>query len=156
MRARDCRAAFAGEDALCLDHGVEGSFCGSSCEPWDPRCPEGFTCEELSTGAGALVGQCVPEGEGLCACEAPARERRLETHCIAVTPQGACPGVRSCGPEGLGSCEVSVSDHSECADLCTEERCEARGDCARHVREGWCMIGGACFPSGSARTSIGP
>jgi hypothetical protein len=142
----DCRPPLSEGDSYCLDHGVEGRFCASPCEPTRGGCPNDYTCKEvLPLGSAETVWQCVPS-TGPCTCDAPSRAQALETDCFARVERGYCPGVRSCGPEGLSECAPNTNAPS-CPGSCTARGCDEEPGCEPEVLPGWCLVEGACYPA---------
>ncbi len=81
-----------------------GTFCAAPCAT-DGDCPASYACRVVARAAGGTARQCVPSG-GVCPCDKPARAKRAATTCWTASEDGArwCPGVRSCGPDGLSAC----------------------------------------------------
>jgi len=141
----DCRPPVSAGDSYCVDQGVEGRFCATSCDPDEEDCPPDHACEEvLPEGATEPVWQCVPS-EGTCTCDAQSRAQGLETSCFARVERGYCPGTRRCTPEGLSECAPDTNAPS-CPGACTARGCENEPDCEPEVLQGWCLIEGACYP----------
>ncbi|MCO4760524.1 MAG: thrombospondin type 3 repeat-containing protein [Myxococcales bacterium] len=92
-----------------------GSFCGSGCEAAGD-CPKGFTCDDK---------HCIPTA-GECLCSAYATHAKAETLCKVINAQGACPGTRACGDNGLPACGGTTPT----AELCdgTDNDCDGATD----------------------------
>lgn len=79
----------------CVPDGAAGSFCASACDAASP-CASGYRCE---------LGRC--RRDGPCQCNAWGIALGAETEC-AAGPDGACPGLRGCGRDGLSACVASA------------------------------------------------
>ena len=99
---------------LCLPMGAgTRSYCALDCSA-SGLCPEGFTCENVSSGAGDLVArQCLPKG-GTCSCEAANAGARRP--CVkAVLDLGACFGEEVCDAvEGWIGCNAPTPQPELC------------------------------------------
>jgi hypothetical protein len=123
----DCKSV-GGQDDVCLAYGGEGSFCGSGCDPADPKgtgCPWGFSCEEAVTVDGVGTFQCVAE-TGSCPCTAKSVERSLWTPCAVENEFGSCVGKRFCTVDGLSDCDASVPAAEGCNGL--DDDCDGEAD----------------------------
>ena len=153
----DCNDGDPQAPDACLDYGAEGSFCGLNCGPAGHSCPEGYACEEIPGLPGTFAQQCVRAAAGgICECSAVSEDLGLATDCLVVGDAGACPGVRACGPEGLGPCEGPEAQPETCngadddcdgqtdegvpSDACTIESAwgECSGQSACAAGEGYC------------------
>jgi hypothetical protein len=156
--------------SACVDRGAEGRFCGVACTT-AADCPGGYACEKQTSVEGAIVSQCVPVGGAACTCNSSAIQHKASTPCWLETKNavgevvGKCPGVRSCGPEGLSACLAAAptaescngldddcdgaTDEGTCVDgnPCTEDSCGGTGGCSHAKLEGT-----PCDADGSACT----
>ncbi len=111
--------SIAGNEDLCVDYGVEGSFCGGLCalgEGDGPTCPPGFVCQESITVDGLEATQCVPES-GTCTCTPKSVELQLWTGCKETNEFGTCDGKRVCAEEGLSPCDALEPQEEVCNGL---------------------------------------
>ncbi len=92
-----------------------GSFCATACAV-AADCPKGFTCADK---------QCVPTA-GECLCSAWAIHVKAATQCLVKNSEGACPGTRACGENGLPACGGAAPT----AELCDgkDNNCDGQTD----------------------------
>ena len=119
----DCQAATGVED-VCVAYGNGGSFCGADCSTTGV-CPEGYVCQAAVTVEGGQVTQCMPM-EGECTCSAKAVKLGLTTPCLVENEFGVCPGLRTCGEEGLADCDALVPALEECNGV--DDDCDGQTD----------------------------
>lgn len=161
-----------GADDVCVDYGVEGSFCGGACEfGGDEECPWGFACKEVQSVEGVPLHQCVSD-TGLCPCTGKSVALGLSTPCVVENDWGSCLGMRFCAAGGLTECDAVQPGKEVCNGLdddcdgdtdepdevqgnlinlcddgnpCTTDLCNGEADCDHEVLEaGECMDGDAC------------
>ena len=159
----DCKGAVGAED-VCVDYGVEGSFCGGTCKIADSNaeCPWGFTCRETNTVDDIPTTQCVADA-GVCPCTDRSVELALWTPCEVDNQWGTCTGKRVCTTEGLAACDATVPAAESCNGLdddcngltdedtcddgnpCTTDSCNGEEGCQYvALTEGECMDGDTC------------
>ncbi len=107
----DCKSPGGSED-VCVDYGVEGSFCGGKCAT-DGDCPWGFSCAEAVTVDGIAAKQCVADA-GVCPCTSKAVDLGLSTPCAVANEFGTCAGKRFCTDQGLTDCDAAAPSIEEC------------------------------------------
>ncbi len=90
----------------------EGSFCGGACDEME-TCPDGYSCEEVTSVEGVVLPQCVPDA-GVCACTDKAIDAGLTTPCAVENEAGTCEGVRACTEEGLVGCDSMEPSAETC------------------------------------------
>jgi hypothetical protein len=81
----DCATA-GNLDAVCVDMGDLGAFCGSSCAT-SGDCPSGYDCSDATDVNGAKTKQCVSQSAS-CACNARAIAKELSTKCSMSSGDG--------------------------------------------------------------------
>ncbi len=86
-------------DAICIDRGDAGAFCGATCAK-DSDCPADYGCQDVKDVQGQTTRQCVYLPSD-CICTRAAREAKRSTWCKRNTPKGICLGARSCMIEGM-------------------------------------------------------
>jgi hypothetical protein len=99
----------------CLPYGVDGSFCGVSCQA-DGNCPEDFTCLEVGEGASA-TRQCVPDGGAACPCTDKFVQQGNLTECRKVNEFGTCKADRTCDqdcPAPVPAAETCNRNDDDC------------------------------------------
>lgn len=153
----DCNAQWS-VAAECVDAGTAGSFCATSCNVLSD-CPQGASCVDVP-GKGKL---CTPTGGmGACTCSDWAKDNAASTQCDVLEGTQACPGVRSCGAEGLSACTKldgepcadagckEAKDGSACddGDPCTQSECKA-GVCSATTNFCQCQQSSDCADDGN-------
>ncbi len=152
--SKDCKSLGI-KDAACVDQGSDGAFCGTGCKS-DEQCLEGYHCKAVTTIEGASANMCVPKPAddkatwGTCACSKTATDAKLATACFVEHHSddgqlvGKCPGLRTCGEDGLSACtapplEVEICDgkDNDCDGKIDEGTCDDGKDCTQ----------GACDPA---------
>ncbi|MSP93099.1 MAG: hypothetical protein EXR79_15085, partial [Myxococcales bacterium] len=111
---------------LCVDQGPLGRFCGAPCTV-EADCPDGYACAVSQSPEGPKALQCVKKAGaassdafGTCSCWQASKQAGAATECwsaqvdLAAKTVGKCPGLRTCGPTGLGACVLVAPK----ADLC--------------------------------------
>jgi len=102
----DCADLYFEQGERCVTYGNSGSFCGVGC---GEACPDGTHCEDSVDVEGVAVMQCVTDS-GECECSALAIQQGAITVCSAPGREASCPGVRTCGPEGLTPCDATTNE----------------------------------------------
>jgi hypothetical protein len=123
-----CESAGGAED-VCLDYGIEGSFCGGGCAA-DEDCPWGFLCQEADSIDGVTLKQCVAES-GVCPCSQKSVELGLSTPCAVTSEFGSCSGKRVCTEDGLSDCDALVPGLEVCNGI--DDNCDDDVDEASFV-----------------------
>ncbi len=156
----DCESAVGTKD-VCVDYGVEGSFCGGSCVV-DEDCPFGFACADGLTIDDIETRQCTST-TGVCPCTPSSVALALWTGCEITNEFGTCQGKRVCTEAGLTDCDAAppeaevcnglddncdgTIDESTCDDVnsCTEDSCAGESGCVNApLDEGECIDGDTC------------
>ncbi len=156
----DCDGAGGTED-VCVDYGLEGSFCGGACTA-DEDCPWGFSCLTTVTVDGVSTSQCVADA-GVCPCTDTSVALGLWTPCQQSNEFGECEGKRVCAADGLLDCDAAIPaaeacngiddncdgdiDEDTCDDdnACTEDQCDGDNGCLyTPLTEGECLDGDSC------------
>ncbi len=156
----DCDGAGGTED-VCVNYGIEGSFCGGACAA-DDDCPWGFSCQTTFTVDGVTTSQCVADA-GICPCTDTSVSLGLWTPCQQTNDFGECQGKRVCAADGLLDCDATVPaaevcnglddncdgdvDEDTCDDEnpCTEDQCDGENGCLHSpLTQGECLDGDAC------------
>ncbi len=153
-------------DAVCVDQGASGAFCGASCTI-DSDCPNdgvAYICAEATAIEGPTVKQCVRAAEngaafGLCPCSPWAAALLRSTWCKTVS---GCTGARFCTGGGLGDCEGPVASDEVCngqdddcdgavdeftcddTNVCTNDSCSAHQGCIHEPTASACNDGSQC------------
>ncbi len=170
----DCKAVGHG-DAVCVDHGNAGSFCGAACSE-DEDCGAGFACKEAADVNGKKSKQCVVT-EGVCTCSPAAIAAQASTSCLVVAGEAKCAGKRTCldkghpdapAAGGLSACmapkpEPEVCDGADndcdgeadegtCDDdnVCTSDSCGGAAGCQHSNKEGGCNADDSACTEGDA------
>ncbi len=136
----DC--ATVGIDALCLDYGALGSYCGSPCTA-DSDCPTTYECvtvaaggssakqcklkPKVSPGSGAscpatpcakgetcLDGTCQSVAPSQCGCSQWAVQYGKSTQCSVTNSFGSCKAERTCTATGLSDCGAKTPAAEQC------------------------------------------
>lgn len=161
----DCKRDGVSDDpSRCVSWGDPGSFCGVRCDSKD--CPDGYTCEVVTVGAGQSERHCVPEYGQPCSCRPGWSDLGLQTACSVSNSHGICQGTRGCTSGGLTACSADtpvaevcdgadnncddVADEGTCDDGldCTTDSCKGASGCDNVLASGSCLIDGACFEVG--------
>ena len=136
----DCKSLVGAED-VCIDYGIEGSFCGGTCGE-NQDCPWGFSCGATVTVDGISTMQCVADA-GVCPCTAKSIALSLWTPCEVASEWGKCAGKRVCTEDGLALCDALEPSLEECNgvdDDCDgdadEETCDDDNACTTDVCQG--------------------
>jgi len=110
-----CRPSDVLTNDLCVNFGDEiGSFCGQDCSKSD-RCPNGYSCYEVSGPGGQKAKQCLPDS-GECICSSYYATQGFETTCKVVNQFGSCYGIRKCTVAGQApsACDAKTPLAEEC------------------------------------------
>jgi len=108
----DTECAAKGDDqALCVDQGTSGRFCGATCAS-DAECPPTYACQ-TAQGTQGSGKQCVRKG-GECPCTPKATAQGATTTCNVTNVAGTCKGARKCGPDGLTACDAAIPSAESC------------------------------------------
>ena len=134
------------DDAVCIDQGAAGAFCGAPCKT-TPDCPGSYECAAVTTIEGGVTKQCLQKGgapgePGVCACSKEAVTKKLSATCQVMTKDPAtggdvtCAGSRSCGPDGLSDCvaptpgpESCDNVDNDCDGVTDEQACDDDNPC---------------------------
>jgi hypothetical protein len=120
---KDCSGDFTGGNALCIDGGPEGRFCGGDCSV--SPCPSGYACRDVKDPSGVAGKQCKPE-KGDCQCSSRAVQLGLSTECFVKNDAGICKGTRRCVVAGLTACDAKTPKTEECNGL--DDNCDGLTD----------------------------
>jgi len=109
----ECKSGNDPFPAYCIpgDAPGDGSFCASSCAA--RGCPDGYSCEDVGLAAGGTARQCMPT-TGQCECRDSWKDFGFSTDCSVVNAFGSCEGDRSCGADGLTSCQGPQASPEVC------------------------------------------
>ena len=124
----DCHQPGLDTGSRCVGFGPAGSFCGAACQN-NGVCPEGYSCQAMSTVDGGTSKQCVPVEDQPCECSDFAFEAL--TDCYVENDFGTCHGSRSCADEGLTQCDAQIPSAEQCNgqdDDCDGETDEEQGE----------------------------
>ncbi len=167
---KDCQAQGV-TDALCLDYGSSGHFCGGACSI-DNDCGAGYTCADVPdpVGGGKTVKQCKAKND-VCACSAWAKTAGTTTSCSNGNSAGKCTGSRTCDASGLTACSAKTPAVETCNnqdddcngtpdDLPTDATCAnsawlATGSGTTCKTSADCAVAGESCDSGVCHTLIG-
>ncbi len=155
-----CRACVTSDDCIapgggggtCVEYPDEDgsvlmSACGAPCAE-DSDCPESYACEAVTTAEQESSLQCKLK-QGTCSCSPREVVLRLGSACTVVNEHGSCPGMRSCGADGLSACGAPAPS-PELAD-------GVDNDCDGDTDEDICTCGdGACDPACDERVETCP
>ena len=110
---KDCQAQGV-TDALCLDYGDVGHFCGGTCAI-DGDCGDGYSCVDAPdpVGGGKTVKQCKAKA-AVCGCSVWAKTAGTLSNCANSNSAGTCKGTRTCGSNGLSACSAKVPAPESC------------------------------------------
>jgi hypothetical protein len=156
----DCQAN-GSPDGVCTDQMPLGRFCATPCKSGSD-CPAGYNCATQKTATGKLFDLCVRAPDpgtttpGTCSCSKSAVAKQLQTACGKELKDatgkviGACPGVRVCGPDGLGACtapsavpETCNGLDDDCNGLTDDLACDDKNPCTQDL----------CKPGGGSCTA---
>ena len=168
---KDCQ--FQGvSDALCLDYGAVGHFCGGACG-LDSDCGAGYACVTVADPAGGKDVQQCKANAGICGCSIWAKTAGTEAPCSISNSSGSCSGTRTCEAGGLTGCSAHVPTAEACngqdddcdgtidvlpaTATCSKPAFSGDGSGAACALPGDCTVGGeSCEPtSGTCHTLIG-
>jgi hypothetical protein len=143
----DCNSEFSGGEAICMDFGKDGRFCGGDCSA-SRTCPSGYECKEVKDQQGDTKLQCFPVS-GVCECSARAIKLGLSTQCFETNQFGTCYGERRCTVQGLSSCNAQTPKEEICNGLdddCNGLTDEVQGKvpCEKKNEFGTCKGFGVC------------
>ncbi len=110
---KDAECADAGQDALCVSYGGDGSFCGAPCATTSD-CPQDYSCSDAS-GATGTAKQCVRTIDA-CSCSPAATAKGAQTTCHVQNAVGTCSGVRKCAASGLTACPAPTPATETCGN----------------------------------------
>ncbi len=133
----ECNAGTTGGNAVCVDGGPAGKFCGGDCAA-DGFCPSGYACQESPDPQGLKSKQCVPS-TGECACSNTAIKAGAQTVCYVKNDAGTCTGQRRCIVSGLTACDAATPAPEICDGLdnncngLTDENLGTQTDCEKHA-----------------------
>ncbi len=171
----DCQTlGLAAGQAVCVDQGAAGHFCGIPCSQ-PAECPSGYTCADVTGVSGKTAKQCqrlpdVAGGEpGACPCSKVAAAKGLSTTCASVAKDasgkvvGQCPGTRSCSAQGLQNCQAPAAavekcdgQDNDCNGLTDDAACEDTNPCTADLcKDAACShspFTGPCDADGNACT----
>lgn len=129
---------------LCVNHGPEGSFCGTACKN-SGDCPTDYICKEWTDPVTQLTTkQCQPFS-GQCSCSKFAVAQAASTVCT-IPGANNCVGTRTCTGQGLTSCDIKGQPETcngkddDCDGLTDEQLCEDGNPCTK----GSCNTDGSC------------
>ncbi len=128
---------------------VEGSFCATPCTG-DEQCPDDYRCTTLrARDGGDQIEVCAP-AQGECSCPQSAINEGASTPCAVENEDGACIGVRRCGPLGLTDCSAATPSAETCD--AQDNDCDGSTDedlglvpCTTENDHGICEGNGTCF-----------
>ena len=124
---KDCNPTATNAPNLCMNMGDAGSFCGLNCGQSGTSCPPGYDCTEVPGATSVSRYQCMPAAGAQCDCNAYGQLQGATTQCnVVVDGVGACPGVRSCGPSGLGQCSGQTPQDEVCNGV--DDNCDGNID----------------------------
>ena len=119
----DCESDVGNDDALCVDQGPDGSFCGADCSTLP--CPAGHFCQTVSIPDGGTSQQCVP-AETTCECTDRFIEAQATTTCFRDNAAGTCLGSRYCSADGLTDCDARTPGKETCNN--EDDDCDGQSD----------------------------
>jgi len=138
----DCTAA-GNLDAVCVDRGDIGAYCGSKCSK-TADCPKGYACSDVKDVNGKDHKQCVAQGAA-CGCSARAISKELSTKCFITAGDGKCPGKRTCLPDGAPGAPKGGGLTACVAPKATPEACDGKdNDCDGQTDETTCDDNNVC------------
>jgi DNA-binding beta-propeller fold protein YncE len=150
---KDC----GGPADLCVATGAGAPGCAASCGDADD-CPEGYTCEAVTSIDGMTGSQCVP-ASGSCECTPEIFGTTKE--CFSANEHGTCAGVQSCsGPDGWTECSAKEPGPDVCDGQ--DNDCDGQfdegfvaGPCTNDNEHGSCPGTSQCT-GGSGEICVGP
>ena len=120
------------QNALCLNYGDAGHFCGTSCgdsktgKASDDLCPNGYYCLANAKGVGGgTSAQCMTKAAA-CTCSILAIKQGYSTECADKNVYGTCKGTRQCSPTGLTNCTAKSPSAEVCNGL--DDNCDGAVD----------------------------
>ena len=122
---KDCQTQGV-TDALCVDYGSVGHFCGGACAT-DNACGAGYACVDVPdpVGGGKTVKQCKAKSNA-CSCSVWAKTAGTVTACSNSNPAGTCSGTRTCDGSGLTACSAKTPAAETCNNL--DDDCNGAAD----------------------------
>ena len=100
-----------GLEDLCIQAGIEGTFCGTYCAV-ESDCPASFSCNSSLTIEGDTVLQCVPLSSS-CSCRMSNQGEHEK--CEMANEFGACDGEKVClGAGGWSACDAPLPAQEDC------------------------------------------
>ncbi len=114
----------------CLPTPVGGHFCARDCSKI--ACPNGFTCQDVTSGDMGTSKQCVPTS-GSCDCDAS--KAGMTVPCTITTPTGTCDGTRTCnGASGWSMTCAPPSGSDSPDDNYKDDNCDGiDGDVSKGI-----------------------
>lgn len=116
----DCTNPYLEAQNLCIDHGPQGSFCGTACTG-DGDCPQDYRCQETG-GRRSSEMQCMPQDGTDCPCYGKNVAAGYLTFCAIENEFGICSGERMCHT----ACDAQVPEYEMCNGL--DDDCNGQTD----------------------------